>query len=380
MVSTSAKRFGELLRKHRSASSPITPLANFTFFLGAGFSKSWSTKYPTGSELFQVPSHERHRLHYVERSAHFSAVCPIDDLDMNHIKDLVYRLDMNAKYPAIRSRYVDPENVRLAKAELSGFLCRRLQSLVDSDWHWFDPEAQKFTAEMYTADQKLIRSLFREMFPLVDGSQGYLQGARFNFMSTNYDWLVESVVDSVCSSDDSSLIYLYRGVTPREICGIPNDTYAHQHDLVFNLLKLNGGAEVFRTTTGYHFDYRLRTADMYAQEPPVLILPSREQDYADEYFSELFPKAVRLLHESKVLVLVGYSLPLEDALLRFVIRQFCEDEADAFKKELFYVDMASEDEQQVRLQSVFPFAGTTLKTHTFAGGFATWAGEVVSQL
>jgi hypothetical protein len=45
------------------------PLTNFTFFLGAGFSKSWDVAYPTGPALFEVPTADRGQLMYVERTA-----------------------------------------------------------------------------------------------------------------------------------------------------------------------------------------------------------------------------------------------------------------------------------------------------------------------
>jgi hypothetical protein len=32
----------------------LVPLTNVTFFLGAGFSKSWDSRYPTGYELFSM--------------------------------------------------------------------------------------------------------------------------------------------------------------------------------------------------------------------------------------------------------------------------------------------------------------------------------------
>ena len=64
-------------------------------------------------------------------------------------------------------------------------------------------------------------------------------------------------------------------------------------------------------------------------------MPSKEQNYIDPYLSSSFPKAVRLLHESDVLVIVGYSLSEEDALLRFLIRQFAEDLRDVHGKSIF---------------------------------------------
>lgn len=76
------------------------------------------------------------------------------------------------------------------------------------------------------------------------------------------------------------------------------------------------------------------------------MLPSNEQDYTQKYFKALFPKAIRLLQESKILVVVGYSLPEEDALIRFLIRQFAEDRADGDQKVIFYIDLSSETVQK----------------------------------
>ena len=39
-----------------------------------------------------------------------------------------------------------------------------------------------------------------------------------------------------------------------------------------------------------------------------------------------------------MLVIVGYSLSEEDALLRFLVRQFAEDLRDASGKYIFYID------------------------------------------
>jgi hypothetical protein len=292
---------------------------------------------------------------------------------------MVYTLDMNAKDPTIRSRYADDHSIQSAMGKLRTFFGRRLQQLVEPQWPWFNSELQKFPVD-FTPEQEHIRRLFSRMFYLVDGSQGHMQGARFNFITTNYDWLVELIIDNVCSDEDSAFLYLYRGITPHTICGQQPPKPAFSHDLVFNLLKLNGGLEIFRDGGGYHLDYRLRTEEKYRESPPVLMLPSREQNYQDEYFQAIFPKAVRLLQESIALVLVGYSLPRDDALLRFIIRHFCEDEADAHQKTLFYVDLCRRAKQLDGLRSVFPFAGQTLQTYTYSGGFADWAAEVVSLL
>lgn len=290
----------------------------------------------------------------------------------------VYGLDMNAKFPAIRSRYVDRHNIDRSRRDFRTYFANRFRQLVAHDWKWIVPPDHKFAEPVnYSPEQDDIRRLFSYAFNLIDGSHGQMQGARFNFITTNYDWLVERIIDSVVSEDDSAFLYLYRGITPDEFCGDEPPILAFAHSLVFNLLKINGGIEIIRDGTGYRIDYRQRD---FAASPPILMLPSREQDYTDDYFLAIFPKAVRLLNESKILVLVGYSLPQADALLRFIIRQFCEDEADSLSKALFYVDMAPEADQLARLQSVFPFAGKTLHTETFSGSFAAWAKEVADLL
>ena len=380
--SASANAFAEILETYGLHGRPPAPLVNITFFLGAGFSKAWDAKFPTGDELFRVTSRERmQQLFNVEQAANFSGQSPFADLNPDHIRHLSYTLDMNARYPDIRSRYADRDSLRLAAEQLRTFFGMRLQKMAKDAWHWFDEDEQKFhQPTQFTVDQSHIRALFDQMFKHIDGSQGHLQGARFNFITTNYDWLPELIIDSVCSEDDSAFLYLYRGITPDRICGQVQNEPAFAHSLVFNLLKLNGGLEVFHENGRYHLDYRLRSFDGCRASPPVLMMPSREQVYQDDYFLAVFPKAVRLLQESTVLVLVGYSLPEDDALLRFILRHFCEDEADAHQKVVFYVDLCSQRQQLRNLQSVFPFAGRVLTVHTHSGSFAEWCADVVSQL
>jgi hypothetical protein len=378
-TSISAQRFAELVNQHHSRSAGRFPLTNFTFFLGAGFSKAWSSKYPTGDQLFKITDEELTDLHLLARAADIAGFSNTHGLNMEQIKQIIYTLDMNAKYPAIRSRYIDAKTVPLIKAELSSFIYNRFQKIVDPDWYWFDEGKETIELPCLTQDQMQICSLLSKTLRLMDGSQGHSEGARFNFITTNYDWIVEAVIEADCESGEHVFDFSYRGITPKLVCG-KNVVTAHGHDLVFNLLKLNGGFEVFCEGTDYHFDYRGKKIDDYRSNPPILIFPSREQDYTNPYFNEVFPKAVRLLNESKVLVIVGYSLPEADALLRFIIRQFCEDEADSLEKVLFYVDRTPDDVQLHTLQSVFNFAATTLETHTYPKGFAEWAKEVVALL
>jgi hypothetical protein len=84
------------------------------------------------------------------------------------------------------------------------------------------------------------------------------------------------------------------------------------------------------------------------------MLASREQDYSDPYFRTVFPKVVRLLRDTTVLVIVGYSLPNDDALIRFVLRQFAEEPEDGYGKYVFYISPSNDDQKRAALVDVFP--------------------------
>jgi SIR2-like domain len=215
-----------------------------------------------------------------------------------------------------------------------------------------------------------------------DGSNFFAEGIRVHFATTNYDYVIETILDNIIGPDDSHYLYTYRGFTPSEIVGFSSRIVTHQHWLVDHLLKLNGGFEILRTAEKYQLHHGKRTRDEIIEQPPVVMLPSREQDYTDQYFRTIFPKAVRLMRDSRVLVLVGYSLPEDDALMRFIIRQFAEEPEDGRGKYLFYVDLLDRGFKMERLHSVFP----SIKefevpiVFTFEGSFADFAAECLEAL
>src|SRR5262249_25595133 len=124
-------------------------------------------------------------------------------------------------------------------------------------------------------------------------------------------------------------------------------------------------------------DYSTRSANDLAERPPVLILPSREQQYTDPYFQAIFPKAIRLMRESAVLVLVGYSLPEDDALIRFIIRKFAEGREDGFGNYRFYIDPLKNRHKLQKLSQIFPWAEDQKFPLIFLheDGFAEFAKE-----
>jgi hypothetical protein len=189
--------------------------------------------------------------------------------------------------------------------------------------------------------------------------------------------VIETILDNIIPDEDDSLFhYTYRGITPTKVAKHPNPAPLHNHSLMEHLLKLNGGFEILADGSGYVLDYSTRSADDLADRPPVLILPSREQQYTDPYFQAIFPKAIRLMRESAVLLLVGYSLPEDEALIRFIIRQFAEEREDGFGKYLFYVGLKNGDKLQ-RLSQIFPWAKDQSFPTIFLyeAGFAEFAKE-----
>ena len=119
-------------------------------------------------------------------------------------------------------------------------------------------------------------------------------------------------------------------------------------------------------------DFRKRSVKETVAQPPILMLPSREQNYSHPYFAAVFPKAVRIMRESRVLVIVGYSLPPEDALIRFILRQFAEEREDAAGKYLFYVDLV---DHKARLTEIFPWLEELKvpKVFGYTGSFADFS-------
>ena len=127
-------------------------------------------------------------------------------------------------------------------------------------------------------------------------------------------------------------------------------------------------------------DYSCRPLESVRARPPVLMLPSREQNYSHPYFWQVFPKAVRLLRESTVLVLVGYSFPEDDALIRFVLRQLAEEAEDGRAKCIFYVDPSTKARKRKAIVGVFPGneADMSVSVVPYQGTFGDFAAQCVA--
>ena len=209
--------------------------------------------------------------------------------------------------------------------------------------------------ETKNKNQIEIIKFFARLYEQIDGSQLVPEGIRANFITTNYDFVLEGIQDEYYRFfEDFQLLHNYRGFTPLTINGANNIKPLHDHWLVNNLFKINGGIEIYKNTNSFNVDYRKPNNDGVLINPPEIILPSKEQNYTSEYFKSIFSKVTRLLQESKILVIIGYSFPKEDALLRFILRHFAEDDRDMVGKLIFYIDIGEEASLYKKVSSICP--------------------------
>ena len=82
-----------------------------------------------------------------------------------------------------------------------------------------------------------------------------------------------------------------------------------------------------------------------------------------------------------MLVLVGYSLSEEDALLRFMIHQFAEDLRDVQGKYIFYIDYTDDEVLNERLEGCFRYMNRmdANNVFTYSGGFMNWIADIVKE-
>ena len=295
----------------------------------------------------------------------------------SQLQQIVYQLNMYERYPDVRPRYVDEQNLHMFKTALKLAIIKRYEQI--TELNYFDSSSFKFPNSNSTPAQMNIINFFDSLFKQIDGSEFLVNGIRTHFVTTNYDFVIETILDNTLEQDDSLFLYTYRGFTPTPVVKRPALVPVHDHGLTWHLLKINGGFEILQSGDNYELDYSRRQYDDISSCPPVLILPSREQNYADPYFRSIFPKAVRLLRETKVLILVGYSLPKEDVLIRFILRQFAEEPEDGRGKYIFYIGPDIDGKHREAIIQVFSTikigAIKPLNLYVFNGGFDEFAAE-----
>ncbi|SOD93837.1 SIR2 family protein [Caenispirillum bisanense] len=377
-LSQTIEAFADVLDRLLGGDPESTPPPVMTFWCGAGFSKAWDRHAPTDGELFVLQADELEDFPNLRQLLKAIGWGDHDHINFEGFKTLGYIIDMQIRHPEIRNRHVDAHNLKLSVNEIRTLIQRRFRAACEMAT--VDPETLRFPVRD-DPDKRAILSFFDRLATSASRMGRAVPTPLFHFVTTNYDFTIETILDHI-GGGPSVFGRLYRGVTPSRICG--RTIWDHLPLTVDrNLIKVNGGFEILRSGDTYHFDYRDRRDEAVREEPPLLILPSRAQDYGDPYFHEIFPKAVRLLRETDVLVIVGYSMPREDALLRFILRQLAENPEDARGKHVFLIDTKPPDVIRERLEKVF-FSIDRIgwpRTHYYPGRFedfcraAAGAGE-----
>ncbi|TGK67263.1 hypothetical protein EHQ27_16065, partial [Leptospira wolffii] len=272
-----------------------------TFFLGAGFSKAWDGRYPTSEELFTIPETVYNKLSYIPSllASNSNYDSFESGISFQELREIVYELNMYTKYPDTRPRFIDRNNAFLLMSELKNTILNNF-SQFDSPRIQTDENGKFRRKDSLTTEQGKIVSFFQEVFkdhvihsPTIDSP------LRFNFITTNYDSIVEKILDRVFP-DHPIFNILYRGITPLYV----NQTRAYSRLLpskyLINLFKINGGFEIYRQTDQYVINYD-KSFSQLEQDAPIIMLPSKEQDYVDDYFQQIFQKTVQVLRTTNIL-------------------------------------------------------------------------------
>jgi hypothetical protein len=125
-----------------------------------------------------------------------------EGLDLESFRSLVYQLDMQARYPDVRSRYADEQNIRSIRSALAAALVGRFVEV--TGMQPFDRDAAKFRITNPTQEQREIVAFFSDLERRDDGSQDVVEGLRMHFISTNYDNVIETILDNTIGEDDST--------------------------------------------------------------------------------------------------------------------------------------------------------------------------------
>ncbi len=357
---------------HYVEDGKVLPLWNLTFFLGAGFSYAWDKRYPLGTKLFEIDLDDivyHHRDEY-EYLLAFCKYCGFFKslISYDIYVSIYYRLQMMRRHDFLQGRFWDKFGLERVEEEFRLYFVRKLKKM--TEYQYVDKE-QKFA---YLKRNTCFYTFFDRILSELTGDSGVPEGIRTNFLTTNYDNIIERIIDYHISDILPYYYYSYRGFTPNYANGSKQCVCPHDNQLVFPLLKLNGGIEIFKDADTFSLDYRNEELSKFKNCAPEVIFPCQEQGYDTDYFKTIFPKANRILQETNVLVVIGYAFPKEDGLIRFLLKQFAESLRDAEDKIIFYIDYdryGRENELKDRVLQIFPELKNRLFVYT--KGFASFA-------
>ncbi|EMK02343.1 SIR2 family protein [Leptospira sp. B5-022] len=331
----------------------LVPGSSVTFFLGSGFSKAWDKTFPNSEELFTIPSTLFNELSYLPSLFFSNSKWESfkDGISFKELREIVYEISMYLRYPETRPSYIDRNNASFLLSEIKNVVRRNFSQ--KAEYYKVHGNNDKFYHEKpLEQNQNKIIKFFKEILKshVVD-EPIVANNIKFNIFTTNYDSVVELILDKIYPGPIFNL--LYRGITPSIINGKYQYSRMIGSQYLINLFKINGGFEIFKSDENYILDYS-DVADLKFNNTPLIMLPSKEQDYNEDYFKQLFQKTVQMFKETDILIVIGYSFSEEDALLRFLLRQFAEGYHDLARKKVYYIDFSDAQVMRRKLVTVFP--------------------------
>ncbi len=270
-------------------------------FLGAGFSKAWESRYPLSDEVFSISQQEADD-NYVD----YNFFSLFDTLNLkwaeeeasDHDKASVFKkfkftIDVFKRYPSLLPYHLDKQTLDIIEKEIKRYIKDKFSRLVPKS------ELQLNVARPSKKKKEIIK--FFETLT----SSGSL-----DVITTNYDIVIDKVLNSLTNK------HVVRGfpvhTDGKMICPKPGG---------IGLYKLNGGFEVIPGKEGFEIDYGSISDP---QITPNIILPSNEQDYGDRYFKQAFVRSSAQLRQADVLIFIGYSFPIEDHIISFLLQSFSD--------------------------------------------------------
>lgn len=346
------------------------PLPNITFFLGAGFSRAWDSGMPLGKSLFKINTDKIRDSYFLKNFIRYCNYDEEDNLSYDDVTTLYYRLQLMQKHSFLHGRFWDEVSLKNVEIELRLHYLKKISEGMNNA---FANKKGQFSS---LPKNKVIYSFFKKVLNEITAGYKGPDGIRVNFLTTNYDFVIENILDYLYSGDLPYYSYLYRGFAPSLVNGTSEYILPQDNEFTFPLIKLNGGLEIYWKDGLYSLEYR--KPDYSQKKIPELVLPCQNQIYDSEYFKMIFPKAARILQESSVLFVVGYSFPKEDFLLRILLKQFADSPRDTRYKKIFYVDFAEQEGEfnlRKKIQDVFPDFDNNIFVYT--SGFKKYAKEFI---
>lgn len=124
-----AQAFADLVAEMGCRATLRSPrLRNMAFWAGAGFSKTWEVTSPTGSELFTLELSALEDIVTPLALRRLFGVDPTSSLTPAALRQIVYFLDMNEKYPEVSGRYYDRDGIRRLRAVLRAAVQRNFEA------------------------------------------------------------------------------------------------------------------------------------------------------------------------------------------------------------------------------------------------------------